>query len=133
MPPDDGSGRRAGGFFAESLKRLQSKKREYAHGNMPWSRTVEYSWAKGGTNVPVLAVIGVLNSHTPQQNSNGVLVGQFNSSGWDANMKMNLGQGGNFGIFSVSMAVVNLTLDNFELIDGVINDPDLKPALNGNI
>ncbi|QSO46301.1 hypothetical protein [Alicyclobacillus mengziensis] len=83
--------------------------------------------------MPVFASIGVVYSHTPQQNSSGVVVGQFNSSGWDANMKFNTAQGGNFGILSVNMSALNVMLDNFELIDGVINDPDLKPALDVNI
>jgi len=83
--------------------------------------------------VPVLAIIGMINDETPQQNANGVLVGQFNSSGWDANMKFNTAQGGNFGVLSVQFSGGNINFDNLELVDGVINDQDLKPAYSGNL
>lgn len=83
--------------------------------------------------MPVLAFIGAINSSTPQQNSNGVVVGQFNSSGWDANMKFNTAQGGNFGVLSVQNTGGNAMNDGQEIIDGVVNDMDVKPAWDANV
>ncbi|MCF8565145.1 hypothetical protein LLE49_10505 [Alicyclobacillus tolerans] len=74
---------------------------------------------------------GGIITNTPQQNS-GVYVGEQNFSGFDANMKFNTAQGGNFGIMSVQVDGFNIMLDNLEMIDGVINDQDLKPTLSAN-
>lgn len=82
--------------------------------------------------MPNLIFAGVINSNTPQQNA-GVWIGQSNISGFDANMKLNMAQGGDFGILSTQINGMNIMLDNFEVIDGVINDQDFKPSINRNI
>ncbi|QSO46300.1 hypothetical protein [Alicyclobacillus mengziensis] len=83
--------------------------------------------------MPNFIWIGFVAVDTPQQNSNGVNVGQFNSSGWDADMKFNTAQGGNFGTFSTNITAGSLMLDNLEVADGNINDADFKPAIDTNI
>lgn len=83
--------------------------------------------------MPNFIWVGVIAVDTPQQNANGVMTGQFNSSGWDANMKFNTAQGGNFGWASINLTAGSMMFDNLELIDGNINDADFKPAVNGNI
>lgn len=76
--------------------------------------------------MPAFIFAGAINVSTPQQNAAGVLIGQNAAGGWDANMKFNTSQGGNFGVFSVQITGMNITFDNLELIDGVINDQDIK-------
>lgn len=79
-----------------------------------------------------IIIVGVLNSNTPQQNA-GVFVGEFNYSGWDANIKLNQAHGGLYGFFNIIPAQFNLNVDNLEAIDGMINDQDLKPLLGANV
>lgn len=82
--------------------------------------------------MPCLIFSGIgITTNTPQQNS-GVWVGEQNFSGFDANMKFNTAQGGNFGIMSIQMDFMNVMLDNMEMIDGVVNDMDVKPTLGVN-
>ncbi|MDP9727200.1 hypothetical protein ACOJUR_12830 [Alicyclobacillus tolerans] len=83
--------------------------------------------------MPVFVMIGNINSSTPQQNANGILVGEFNFSGWDANMKYNAAYAGNYGVFNFSNGLYNMLNDGFEGIDGVINDQDFKPDMGGNM
>lgn len=91
------------------------------------------SACKGLVNVPNLIWIGFIAVDTPQQNANGVNVGQFNSSGWDANMKFNTAQGGNFGTGSIQITGGSLMFDNLEGADGNFNDADFKPAIDTNV
>jgi hypothetical protein len=67
----------------------------------------------------------MINVNTPQQNA-AVFVGQNAAGGWDANMKFNTAQGGNFGIMSLQLDGMNIMLDNMEFIDGIVNDMDIK-------
>ena len=83
--------------------------------------------------VPVFVFGGAIHSNSPQQNAVGVTVGQYSSSGWDANMKLNIAEGGLFGIFNDRIGSVNLTFDNVETMDGVLNDQDQKPLFGGNL
>ncbi|MCL6454726.1 MAG: hypothetical protein K6T78_14060 [Alicyclobacillus sp.] len=80
----------------------------------------------------VVILVGAFNSNTPQQNA-GSFFGEWNLSGWDANMKMSLGHGGTFGAFNSYPINFNLNLDNFEVVDGAINDPDFKPEAGTNV
>ncbi len=82
--------------------------------------------------MPNLIVFGVINSNTPQQNA-GVFVGEFNSSGWDANAKQNYGHGSVYGLFNTFIGQWNLNIDSFESVDGMIIDQDFKPLLGGNM
>ncbi|KPV43088.1 hypothetical protein [Alicyclobacillus ferrooxydans] len=75
--------------------------------------------------MPAFILSGAITVNTPQQNG-AVFVGQNSVGGWDANMKFNTAHGGNFGVFSVQMSALNVMLDNLEVIDGMINDQDLK-------
>ncbi len=77
-------------------------------------------------------LIGAVNTNTPQQNA-GVFLGEFNFSGWDANIKLNQAHGGLYGFFNIIPVQYNLNLDNMEIIDGVINDQDIKPLAGSNI
>ncbi|MFB5188875.1 hypothetical protein KKP3000_001309 [Alicyclobacillus fastidiosus] len=81
--------------------------------------------------MPVLILSGSVNSNTPQQNA-GVFVGQVNMGGWDANEKESVAQSGIFGFFSVTSGY-NILNDNFEFIDGMINDQDLKISYELNV
>ncbi len=55
-------------------------------------------------------------------------MGLTTSGGWDANMKFNAAQGGNFGVLSVQLSGGNVTFDNLEFVDGVMNDQDMKTS-----
>ncbi|MCL6454725.1 MAG: hypothetical protein K6T78_14055 [Alicyclobacillus sp.] len=81
--------------------------------------------------MPALIAFGVINQNTPQQNA-GLFVGEGNVGGWDANMKMSLAEGGCFGFFNVFPVNANLNFDNFEFIDGAINDADYKATVSFN-
>lgn len=75
--------------------------------------------------MPAFVISGMININTPQQNA-AVFIGQNAAGGWDANMKFNTAQGGNFGIMSVQMDLANIMIDNLEFIDGVVFDSDFK-------
>lgn len=76
--------------------------------------------------MPTAITFLTINSNSPQQNA-GVFIGEVNITGWDANTKSNYGHGSIYGFFNVLVAISNLNFDGLELIDGVINDQDLKP------
>lgn len=82
--------------------------------------------------MPCLIIVGMVNQNTPQQNA-GIFVGEGNLGGWDANMKLNQGHGGYFGFFNFTPAWANIIVDNMEIVDGVINDQDLKPKMGINV
>lgn len=75
--------------------------------------------------MPAFIWTGAINVNTPQQNA-AVFVGQNAAGGWDANMKFNTAQGGNFGILSLQLNGMNVMFDNLEVIDGPIIDSDFK-------
>lgn len=83
--------------------------------------------------MPVFSFIGVASVSTPQQNANGISVGQYNFSGWDANMKYNAAYAGNYGVNNFTLGSLNALNDGQEMLDGVINDQDFKPAIDGNV
>lgn len=78
--------------------------------------------------MPSLIILGMVSQNTPQQNA-GTFIGEGNIGGWDANMKLNQGQGGTFGFFNLTPVWVNINVDNLEGFDGVINDQDFKPTV----
>ncbi|GEO24970.1 hypothetical protein AAC03nite_07550 [Alicyclobacillus acidoterrestris] len=82
--------------------------------------------------MPSMFNIGILNVSTPQQNA-GVFLGELNFTGWDANMKMNQGQGGIFGVLCMNGGVINSTFDGLEGADGNILDQDMKGQISGNV
>lgn len=82
--------------------------------------------------MPSVILVGALNSNTPQENA-GAFFGEFNFSGWDANMKISQGHGGTFGSFNWFPLNVNVAFDNFEMIDGAMIDNDLKPMAGVNL
>lgn len=79
--------------------------------------------------MPSLIFFNAVVANSPQQNA-GVFFGETNINGWDANQKYNAGQAGTFGLFVVN-GNLNYMFDGFELVDGAINDPDLKNSLSG--
>ncbi|RIV22047.1 hypothetical protein D2Q93_09720 [Alicyclobacillaceae bacterium I2511] len=81
--------------------------------------------------MPSIILCGVFHTNTPQQNA-GSFFGEYNFGGWDANMKMSQGHGGTFGFFNVFPFQVNINFDNLEIIDGMMNDMDVKPLLGSN-
>lgn len=76
---------------------------------------------RSGLVMASIIIVGVLNANIPQQNA-GIFIGEFNYSGWDANIKLNQGNGGLYGFFNVIPAQLNLNIDNWEVLDGLIND-----------
>lgn len=82
--------------------------------------------------MPSLIVFGVINQNTPQQNA-GLFVGEGNIGGWDANMKLSQGHGGLYGYFNMMPFQVNILFDNFEGVDGVMNDSDVKSSIVANV
>ncbi|MCF8567595.1 hypothetical protein LLE49_23010 [Alicyclobacillus tolerans] len=81
--------------------------------------------------MPCVILCGTLAINTPQQNA-GTFIGQYNMGGWDANMKTNYGHGATLGFFNVIPFQFNINVDNFEFVDGMINDQDFKPQFSGN-
>ncbi|KRW92257.1 hypothetical protein SD51_04190 [Alicyclobacillus tengchongensis] len=81
--------------------------------------------------MPSVIFVGVFNTNTPQQNA-GSFCGEYNVGVWYANMKLAQGHGGTYGAFNAFPIQLNVLFDNFEGIDGVINDPDVKPELSAN-
>lgn len=82
--------------------------------------------------MPSIINVGVFNISTPQQNSS-IFVGETVLTGMDANMKLNNGAGGLFGIFNANAFNINTNFDNLEFADGNIFDQDLKPSIGGTI
>lgn len=82
--------------------------------------------------MPVFVAFGMLNSNAPTQNA-GLFIGQNAITGWDANQKLNLGHGAQFGWFDLSLANVSVNFDGFELIDAVMNDMDAKISWSTNL
>ena len=82
--------------------------------------------------IPAFVFIGVVNDNTPQQNA-GVFIGQINNGGWDANMKFQAAKSGNYDVMSFNFQPFNVFNDSFEFIDGMINDQDVKPDVEGNV
>lgn len=83
--------------------------------------------------MPTVVTVGAVNVSTPQQNAIGTSMGQLNMTGWDANMKMSLGQGGIFGILCFNSGVINNTFDGLEGSDGNMFDQDMKAQIGGNV
>lgn len=83
--------------------------------------------------MPSMINVGAINVSTPQQNAVGAFMGELNMTGWDANMKMNLGQGGMFGIFCFNAGIVNNNFDGFEMADGNMFDQDIKAQIGANV
>lgn len=81
--------------------------------------------------MPSLIAIGAINQNTPQQNA-GLFIGEGNIGGWDANMKLSQGHGGTFGFFNGFPLQVNILFDDFEAVDGAINDTDIKSSIATN-
>ncbi|QSO48268.1 hypothetical protein [Alicyclobacillus mengziensis] len=81
--------------------------------------------------MPVIVIGGKLNVNSPQENA-GTFAGQYNTGGWDANIKVSEGCGAHFGFFNVVPIQVNVCLDNFQAADGIMNDQDIKPQFSGN-
>lgn len=82
--------------------------------------------------MPTFISFGAINSNSPQQNA-GVFIGEINCGGWDANQKQNQGHGALYGFYNVIVNQICVTYDNFELLDGVINDQDFKPITASNV
>lgn len=82
--------------------------------------------------MPSFIAFGVINQNTPQQNA-GIFVGEGNVGGWDANMKLAQRNGGTFGWFNWLPLNLNVNFDNFEIIDGAMIDPDVKPMAGANV
>ncbi|QSO50246.1 hypothetical protein JZ785_14870 [Alicyclobacillus curvatus] len=82
--------------------------------------------------MPQIIFFGAININSPQQNG-GVFVGEINCGGWDANQKQNIGHGSLYGFYNVVVNQLSIANDNYELLDGVINDQDFKPMTAGNL
>lgn len=82
--------------------------------------------------MPNMICIGAININCPQQNA-GVFIGEINCGGWDANQKQNQGFGALNGLFNFVCFQSAYLYDNFELIDGLMNDADFKPLIGMNI
>lgn len=76
--------------------------------------------------MPAYILTGPITVDTPQQNSFGVVMGLNNQSNYDANMKFNTAQGGNFGFYSANITAGSMMFDNMEVIDGIVNTNDIK-------
>ncbi|GMA65309.1 hypothetical protein NZD89_07665 [Alicyclobacillus fastidiosus] len=72
-----------------------------------------------------------INVNAPTQNS-GVFVGDINIPGWDANQKYNSAHASIYGFSNIEAATVNVIMDGQEVVDGVINDQDVKPVWGMN-
>ncbi|MBX6351695.1 MAG: hypothetical protein IRZ10_00045 [Thermoflavifilum sp.] len=77
--------------------------------------------------MPTVIALGSVNTNVAQQNA-GVLIGEINVSGWDANGKSNQGCGAIFGWYNLSAYGWNCNYDGGEWMDGLIMDPDYKAS-----
>lgn len=82
--------------------------------------------------MPSIINVGIVNINTPQQNSS-IFIGETVLTGMDANMKFNAGHSGVYGLLDYEIFPLNTNFDNFEMIDGVMNDQDFKPNVGGNV
>ncbi|MCF8565410.1 hypothetical protein LLE49_11850 [Alicyclobacillus tolerans] len=82
--------------------------------------------------MPYFVSFGSVNVNTPQQNG-GVFVGNINMTGMDSHVKSNGGHAAIYGSGNLEAQTVNMTVDNQELVDGVINDQDFKPVWGTNL
>ncbi|QSO50245.1 hypothetical protein JZ785_14860 [Alicyclobacillus curvatus] len=73
-----------------------------------------------------------INVNAGTQNS-GVFIGKTRIPGWDASHKSNAGHAGIFGFSNFESSTVNMTMDGQELVDGIINDQDIKPMRAQNL
>ncbi len=78
--------------------------------------------------MPAFIFTGPIFVDTPQQNSIGITQGMNSQSNYDANMKFNTAQGGNFGFMSINITAGSLMIDNLEALDGNINEQDIKAS-----
>ena len=82
--------------------------------------------------MPSFIAFGVVNQNAPAINA-ALFMGEGNVGGWDANLKFNAGRSGIFGFFNNIALWTNINIDNMEVIDGAINDQDLKPTFGLNV
>lgn len=75
---------------------------------------------------------GRIHIQSPQQNG-GVCLGETNMEGWDASQKTNLAHASLYGAYSVVHTKLNMTNDATEMVDGVVNDMDVKISWNVNM
>lgn len=80
--------------------------------------------------MPSVINLGIMNINSPQPSA-AVFVGENVVTGMDGNRKYNLGFGGLYGVFNVSMGNISTNFDSFEAIDGVIFDQDFKANIGG--
>ncbi|MED4206324.1 hypothetical protein [Neobacillus mesonae] len=80
--------------------------------------------------MPSIINLGSLNVNSPQPSS-AINVGETVINGMDANRKYNLNIGGIYGFANAIAGNLNTNIDNFEMIDGVIFDQDIKPNIGG--
>lgn len=78
--------------------------------------------------MPAYILTGPISVNTPEQDAFGVVIGNNSMSNWDANMKFNTAIGGDFGVGSLSIQGSAVMFDNLEVVDGVINEHDIKSS-----
>lgn len=82
--------------------------------------------------MPSIINIGYVNINTPQQNA-GAFFGETVIAGWDANQKYNAAHGGLYGYLNATGNNFNYIMDGYEMIDGAINDNDMKMQPGGTV
>lgn len=87
---------------------------------------------KGLTIMPCYISFRGINVSTSAQNA-GVFVGDISIPGWDANLKINSAHSSIYGFSNLEARTVNVTVDSQELVDGLINDQDVKPVWGTNL
>ena len=82
--------------------------------------------------MPSIILSWAVNTNSPEENS-ALFAGEFNVGGWDTNAKLNAGGFGVYGFFNFMPLHFNYNLDNLELVDGPINDQDVKQVVGVNV
>lgn len=89
---------------------------------------------QGGSNTNMSCYITFrgINVNVSSQNA-GVFVGDIRIPGWDSNQKVNSAHAAIYGFSNLEATTVNVTVDSQELVDGMINDQDIKPVWGTNV
>jgi len=82
--------------------------------------------------MPTVISFGYMHIQSSFQNA-GVFIGETNMGGWDAHAKTNTGHGPVYGFYCLESGTLNMTDDSREVLDGIINDQDVKMSWNVNI
>lgn len=81
--------------------------------------------------MPEYISFGEINTNSEQQNA-GVFIGDISLPGADTSGKNNFGRGAIYGFGNIQLNLLNVIVDAYELVDGVMLDTDQKSTAARN-